>query len=121
MQWNANQGTCSQIFAAAPTPSKREAEHFRVNADAAQDGFLILRLRRYPAWEVRVNGTLPHNLPERSDGLIAVPVAQGLNRVSVDWTTTSDAWIGRWAAVLALLLLIALTAFEKRQARPRLS
>ena len=54
-------------------------------------GFLILRLRSYHAWQVKVNGRTVDSLPFRKDGLIAVPVPQGAVNLSVDWTTTTDA------------------------------
>jgi 6-pyruvoyl-tetrahydropterin synthase-like protein len=112
--WKPGLGTCLQIFAASPTQGQPSAEHLRVVANAQQDGFLILRLRRYPAWQVRVNGEPPQQLPERADGLVAVPVARGQDRVTVDWTTTEDAWVGRWISVLALTLLIGLAWTERR-------
>lgn len=116
LEWSADQGSCLQTFKAAPEAQRREAEHVRINADTAQDGFLVLRLRRYPAWQIQVNGVLQQDLPLRADGLIAIPVTQGLNRVSIDWSTTRDGWLGRWATVLALVLLAGLGAFEKRPA-----
>jgi hypothetical protein len=121
LEWSADQGSCEQTFPAAPTPGKPSAEHLRIEADPARDGFLILRLRSYPAWQVRVNGQLATSLPERPDGLIAVPVAAGHDSVTVDWTTTGDALVGRWLTALSLLLVASLGLLERRFALPRLS
>ncbi len=85
-EWNAGQGSCGQTFPVAS--AKTNAEHLEIDANTAQDGFLILRLRRYPAWQVRVQDNAVKDLPQRADGLIAVPVTQGNNHVTVDWTTT---------------------------------
>ena len=119
--WKPGLGTCLQFFAASPTQGQPAAEHLRVDANDRQDGFLILRLRRYPAWQVRVNGQPARDLPERPDGLIAVPVAQGRNVVTVDWTTTRDVWLGRLVSALAFVLLTVLCVVERKQAQPRLS
>jgi hypothetical protein len=113
--WTASQGTCAQTFSFAATGTP---EHLRIHADVHQDGFLILRVRRYPAWDVRINGKpVDENQPARADGLIDVPVTPGSNQVTVDWTTTRDAWLGRFISLLALILLALLFWAERRQAR----
>jgi hypothetical protein len=68
-----------------------------------------------------VNGQIVTNLPRREDGLMAVPVPQGPVNLTVDWTTTADVVAGRWISGLALLLITALCALERRLSRPRLS
>ncbi len=119
--WDRNQGTCLQTFAPAQTGQPSSDEHLRIDAKVQQPGFLILRLRRYPAWQVRVNGNALQNLPQRADGLLAVPITQGPNRLTVEWTTTPDVRIGQAISFLALLLLTALCVFERRQNGARLS
>jgi hypothetical protein len=119
--WNSNQGRCLQTFAPGQSGQPSSDEHLRIDADIQQAGFLILRLRRYPAWQIRVNGSLIDDLPKRADGLLAVPVPQDLNRLTVDWTTTSDVRLGQAISLLSLLLLTALSVFERRQNRARLS
>lgn len=113
-EWNPDQHTCLATFASTPEPGTAAAEHLRVNANAPQDGFLILRLRRYPAWRVHVNSRPVDHLPQRADGLLAVPVAQGLNRVSVDWTSTPDVWLARAISAATLVLLAGLWWIERR-------
>jgi hypothetical protein len=119
-EWSPGQASCAQTFEFVRNP-KTNAEHLEIGANAEQGGFLILRLRRYPAWQLRVNGSLVQNLPQRADGLMAVPVAKGDNRVTVDWTTTRDAWLGRLLSAVATVLITALCAGERAQKRPRLS
>jgi hypothetical protein len=121
LQWNAAQGSCEQTFPAASNPKQAAAEHLRVDADAREDGFLILRLRRYPAWRIAVNGAPVHEAAERADGLIVLPVAQGRDVVTVDWTTTHDAWMGRWISALALAALLAVILAERNRPQSRLS
>lgn len=115
--WSAAQGTCLQT---SPWRIDRP-EHKRLTAVLARGGFLILRLRSYPAWRIRVNGHPAASLPQRRDGLIAVPVPQGLLDLTVDWTTTPDAAAGRALGLLAVLPLTALWLFERKQRRARLS
>jgi len=114
MEWGADQGSCTQTFPAAPLPARPAAEHLRIEADPRKDGFLILRLRSYPAWQVRVNGQLKENLPERADGLIVVPVAAGHDSITADWTATPDVLLSRWLSGFALLLFAGLWRFEQR-------
>ncbi len=120
-QWNASQSSCAQSFPASADTAAPAAAHLRIDADIHRDGFLILHLRRYPAWQVKLNGAPARSLPLRADGLIVVPVAQGHNQVTVDWATPPDVWLGRGISALALLLLTLLCVFERRQPRPRLS
>ena len=119
--WWVEQGSCEATFAAAANPGKASPEHLHIVAVTPHPGYLILRLRIYPAWRVLVNGRPAGPLPQRDDGLMAVPVPEGPVDLRVDWTTTSDAIAGRWLSVLALLLLTVLWFLERKLARPRLS
>ncbi len=108
--WQANQGSCM----ATATASLREPEHLRIAVVASRAGYLILRLRRYPAWRVTVNGQPAMNLPARTDGLIAVPVPQGPIDLQIEWTSASDVIAGRWLTMIAFLLLVALFLLERK-------
>jgi hypothetical protein len=122
--WQAAQGSCEETFAAPPVSAKNHAEHFAVTANTGHAGYLILRLHRYPAWRVLVNGQPATDLPQRDDGLIAVPVAQGPVEITADWTATPDILLGRWCSGLGLLLVTALWLLERRflrQSQSRLS
>jgi hypothetical protein len=98
---------------AAAAPYMQEQR--RIVGVAEHAGYLILRLRYYLAWGVKVNGVPVTPTAERERGLMAVPVPQGNVRVSVDWTTTSDVVAGRWVSGAALLLLTGLYAFERKR------
>jgi hypothetical protein len=122
--WQAAQGSCEQTFAAPPLSAKNHSEHFQVAANTGRAGTLILRLHRYPAWRLLVNGRPVTGLPLRDDGLVAVPVAQGPVEITADWTATPDVLLGRWSSTLALLLVTGLWLLEQRFLRlsqPRLS
>jgi hypothetical protein len=119
-QWSVDQHSCLATFPAMNT-GKQPSEHLAVHAETPHPGYLVLRLRTYPAWVVRVNGSVVTGMPLRQDGLMAVPVPAGRVDVNVDWTTTRDVLIGRLISGLAFLLVTALGLLEYRRLRPRLS
>jgi hypothetical protein len=119
--WSADQGTCEAVYPTAPESWRVRPEDLRIRAFLAHSGFLILRLRSYPAWRVRVNGQTVTSLPQREDGLLAVPVPQGPVDLNVNWTTTRDVIAGRWLSALAVLLLTGLWFCERKPAGSRLS
>jgi hypothetical protein len=114
--WDAGQGTC----AATLQWQSNQPEHRRMQAVLPRAGTLILRLRRYPAWRVAVNGRSADSLPWRDDGLMAVPVPRGAVTLTVDWTTTPDVIAGRWLSVLAVLLLAGVWLLERKTGRAHL-
>lgn len=119
--WDPSQGSCEATFQRFLQPGKAAAEHLRIVAVSPREGDLILRLRSYPAWEIRVNGQPVNNLPQRNDGLIAVPVPKGPVDVSVDWSATDDARAGRWMSAIALVLIAGLYLMERKLRLPERS
>jgi hypothetical protein len=119
--WAADQGTCDATYPRIEEGRRASPEHMRLAAVTPHSGSLVLRLRKYPAWRVSVNGTATNPVSERQDGLIAVPVPKGYVDLAVDWTTTTDVLIGRLISGLALVLLTGLWLVEYRRFRPRLS
>ncbi len=111
--WDAAQGSCQATYAWAPTPGQASHRHLRIVATIDHPGTLVLRLLRFPAWQIKINGQPATDLPQRDDGLIAVPVAQGPVEVTADWRTTTDVLIGRWLSLLFALLLAGLFWVEK--------
>jgi hypothetical protein len=112
--WDAAQHTCEATFPA----SWISAEHLSVSGNAAKAGYLILRLRTYPAWRVTVNGDPAPQFDKREDGLMAVPVPQGKVDLAIEWNTTGDVLAGRWLSCVALMLVIALGYLEWKLSRP---
>lgn len=119
IQWTPDEKSCIAYFDRA-TGSRNE--RFVLDADTTRAGFLVLKLRSYPAWAVRVNGVLQTQLTPREDGLVVVPVTAGRMRVTADWTTTRDVWAGRGLSLLGVLLLTGVCALEfgRKQARVEL-
>ncbi len=118
-EWSADQGSCKATFGWAG--GTQASTHWRVKGEVSQAGYLVLRLRDYPAWRVSVNGKSAGTRPARQDGLMAVPVPAGADEVSVDWTTTPDTTAGRALSLAALALMGALGALTRRRIRSQLS
>jgi hypothetical protein len=112
--WAAAQHSCQQTLTADPITTHNQKEHFRLHGVLTHSGYLILRLRTYPAWRILLNGRAPQPLVRRDDGLIELPMPQGPFDLTIDWTTTTDVIAGRWISVLSVLLLFALCLIERR-------
>jgi 6-pyruvoyl-tetrahydropterin synthase-like protein len=125
--WTPDQNTCQASFnwaggpPTSPSGSQLNPEHRAIVATIPHAGYLVLHLMRYPAWAARLNGQLLANLPDRDDGLIAVPVPSGPINLTIDWTRSRGDLAGRWLTALSILLLFALSLCERRLARSRLT
>ena len=112
--WYPEQGSCDATFSA----QLWQTEHKRFQIDSDDDGFLILRLRRYPAWAITVNGSPIASQGDREDGLIEIPISAGRSEIEIRWTTTPDVLWGRrisLSSLAALLLLLLLEAAVRRR------
>lgn len=115
--WAPGQKSCDATFDLAATPGEPAEVHKRMHGVAPHAGYLILRLRRYPAWEVRVNGRTVREMPERDDGLMVVPVSAGVVDITADWTTTPDVRRGRWISSAALVTVLGALALRRRRSQ----
>lgn len=108
--WSAMQDSCDETA----TAQSRTPEHLHIAIAPSRPGFLIVRLRRYPAWRIAVNGRVQADLPKRIDGLIVVPIPQGPVELVADWTTTRDVLAARGITAVAIVLLAALWRRERK-------
>ena len=113
--WYPEQGSCDATYSA----QLWQTEHKRFQIDSDDDGFLILRLRRYPAWGISVNGLPISSQGNREDGLIEIPIVAGRSDIEIRWTTTPDVLWGRRISLvsLATLLLLGLLGVATRRRR----
>jgi len=118
--WQADQGSCDQTISASAVEGKNHTEHFELKGNTVHAGYLVLRLTRYPAWRVVLNGQQVGDMPQRNDGLLTIPVLQGPVALTVDWTATPDVVAGRWLSALAAVLITGLWWAERKLARPHL-
>ena len=117
--WWVEQHSCDTTYSATPRTTQANPEHFHIRAVLPHAGYMILRLRTYPAWRIALNGQPVDPPIQREDGLMAVPVPQGPADLRVDWTTTPDVLAGRWLTALAVLFLTALCLLERRMNLPK--
>ena len=115
--WAAEQGSC---VAAIASTVYANAWHWSARGEMPVSGYLVLRLRRYPAWQVKVNGRRVSDLGKRDDGLMMVPVPAGPLDVEADWTGTPDVVRGRWVSLAALGLTAGLGLLQRGRARTQL-
>lgn len=117
--WSADQGSCRATYDWTAGDSAKG--HLSLRATVAGAGFLVLRLREYPAWNVTVNGTGLKDQSERQDGLMVVPVAGGGEDIEIQWTTTPDVVAGRVLSLLSLGVILAACFVGRSWDRSRLS
>ena len=118
--WYPEQGSCDATYSA----QLWQTEHKRLQVESDDDGFLILRLRRYPAWAITVNASPIASQGTREDGLIEIPISAGQSNIEIRWTTTPDVLWGRRISLIslaALLLLILFGIANRRWKAVRLS
>jgi hypothetical protein len=108
--WYPEQGSCDDTY----TAQLWQNEHKILRIDGDHDGFVVLRLSRYPAWRITVNDKAVTQKMTREDGLVALPVPAGPSTIDVRWTTTEDVILGRWVSVVSLIVFAGLWAVERR-------
>ena len=116
--WWVEQHSCDAVYSFVPQTSQANPEHLHIQAVIPHSGYLILRLRTYPAWRITLNGQLAGPLVLRDDGLTAIAVPEGRVDLKADWTTTPDVRAGRWLTALALLFVTGLWLGERRSRVP---
>jgi hypothetical protein len=115
--WYPEQGSCDETY----TAQIWQNEHKLFQIDSDHDGFVVLRLSRYPAWQITVDHRVVSQLPNREDGLIAVPVPAGPSTIELRWTATPDVLWGRWISSAGLFLAVCLGFCERMFSRTHLS
>jgi hypothetical protein len=101
--------------AAAPAGARAGQAERRFTAASREAQMLVLNLRAYPAWRVRVNGAEVPARSERADGLIAVTVPKGAVRVEIAWVRTRDAAVGWWISGVSGTLALGMMGMGWRR------
>ena len=114
--WSPADRSCVAAYDRIQMVATHHREHYAVAGLAPRSGYLVLRLRRYPFWRIRLNGRVVPPLATRTDGLLVVPVPAGPFQLTIDWQPTADVLLGRAVSMAALILMAGL-AFSTR-ARP---
>lgn len=80
---------------------------------------LVLNLRDYPSWLIRVNGTVVRARLRRSDGLLAIPLPRGHSAVTISYSVTRDQQIGYAVSSFCLLIFTTFIVLRSRHLLPR--
>lgn len=124
--WSQDQNTCQATFTWAEDHhtssggARVNPEHRILQAVMPHSGFLVFRLECSPFWSIRVLGHRATWIG-RPDGLMGIRVPQGPVIVTFDWKTDADSFAGRLLTLASALLLIALSRYELRLVRSRLT
>jgi hypothetical protein len=76
---------------------------------------LTLRLLRYPAWRVEVNGREVETEARESTGQMLVPVEAGMNRVEIQLIRTWDRTVGGWISAGTAMCLVVWALWVQRR------
>jgi len=79
-----------------------DAESRMFTAETSAPDQLALRLLRYPAWRVKVNGRVVETSAQAKTGQMLVPVQAGMNRVEIQFARTWDRALGGWISIVAM-------------------
>jgi hypothetical protein len=86
-------------------------------ANLHEPGKLILRLFKYPAWQVRINGRIVPTETQEVTGQMIVPVYAGENRLEIRFVRTWDRTLGgEISGATVLFILAAVVSSRKRPA-----
>lgn len=92
-----------------------DAESRAFTADMSAPDQLALRLFRYPAWRVEVNGHVVETAAKADNGQMLVPVEAGMNRVQISFVRTWDRTAGGWISIASGLCLAFWTLRGERR------
>jgi hypothetical protein len=91
------------------------AESKMFTAEMSAPDQLALRLFRYPAWKVEVNGRVIETTARPGVGQMLVPVGAGMNRVQITFVRTWDRTAGAWISVVTLACLVPWILIARRR------
>lgn len=117
--WTPAQKSCLATFT-WDDGAQVNPEHRLLHGVMPRSGFLVFRLECSPVWYIRVLGRRTPWIG-RHDGFMVIPVPQGPVIVTFDWEMGADSRAGSILTVLSGLLLFAISRFERRIARSRLT
>jgi hypothetical protein len=85
-------------------------------ANVSQPGQLVVKLFKYPAWEVEVNHRPVETGALEVNGQMTIPVEAGDNHVQITLVRTSDREIGGFISLGTGILLLGMIFFDRRKA-----
>jgi hypothetical protein len=103
---NARNVTVEGTARAAIHVQRWDAESRMFTAEMSAADWLTLRLFRYPAWRVEVNGRVVETAARAETGQMLVPVTAGMNQVEISLARTWDRAVGGWISLLTAMLVM---------------
>ena len=100
-----------------------DAESRIFTAEMSAEDQLALRLFRYPAWRVEVNGRAVETAARAETGQMLVPVSAGMNRVEIRFVRSWDRMLGGWISfitAISVVIFLLMNREGRRQAELRL-
>jgi len=94
-----------------------DAESKTFTAQMAAADLVALRLFRYPAWRVLVNGREVETTAREDTGQMLIPVSAGMNRVEITFVRTWDRTAGGWISVVTAVSTLTLVLVFARRRR----
>ena len=91
-----------------------DAESRMFTAEMSAPDQLALRLFRYPAWQVLVNGHVVETAAREQTGQMLVPVGVGMNRVEIQFVRTWDRALGGWISLVTAMLVVGWMLMRRR-------
>ena len=82
-----------------------ESKVFTAEMSAAD--LVALRLFRYPAWRVEVNGRIVETAARAETGQMLVPMGAGMNRVEIRFVRTWDRAVAGWISLVTAISVMA--------------
>ena len=103
---------------AALVVQRWDAESKAFTAEMSAADQIAVKLFRYPAWQVRVNGRMVEPAAREGTGQMLVPVGQGMNQVEIQLVRTWDRLLGGWISLATLLSMILWGAVSRKRYNP---
>jgi hypothetical protein len=94
------------------------AESKMFTAEMSAPDQLALRLFRYPAWKVEVNGRVVETAAREGTGQMLVPVEAGMNRVQITFIRTWDRTAGGWITFVTGISVGVWVLMARRRTTP---
>jgi len=92
-----------------------DAESKVFTAEMSAPDRVALRVFRYPAWRVSVNGREVETTAHEGAGQMLIPVGAGMNRVEIRFARTWDRTVGGWISLLSATGIISWSVWSHRR------
>jgi hypothetical protein len=90
----------------APANAPRGPSPHQLELNLTAPQILILNLRDYPAWQIKINNSPVTARLHRRDGLIAIPLPAGPAHLHITYATLPDQRLGYLISVISAAVLI---------------